>query len=590
MMQKKEKSTTKKKLHWNIYRRLIKFVAPYRRYFYMLLSLAVLTAIFRPSRAILVQYAVDDFILKNNYEGLVTVAWLMTAVVLVQVLLTYAHTYLAAWLGQTVIKDIRVYLYEHLLNLRLKFYDRTPIGHLMTRNISDVQTLTDILSAGFAALVADLLFTITIFSLMLYTHWQLTLVCMALMPLLLWSSFIFKEKMKHVIIEVREVVANLNAFVQEHVTGMRIIQLFGEEKNEYDKFKRLNQQHQNTYLKALWYESLYIPITEILTAGGTGLLVWYGASSVLREEISLGMLIAFIMYIKMAFGPLRNFAQRLNVLQLGVVSMHNILGMIDVNEQIPNKGTYQPPEVKGKVTFDKVWFAYDHDNYVLKDISFEVNAGETLALVGATGAGKSSVINVLSRFYEINKGSICLDNKPIETYELGFLRAQMGVVLQDVFLFADSLKENIVLGNEKIDEQKLKEAIELVGAQEFIAKFPGGFDYNVMERGATLSMGQRQLISFIRALVYNPRIIVLDEATSSIDSETEELIQHAIQKLMKGRTAIVIAHRLSTIQKADKIIVLDQGKIVEQGTHAQLLEKQGKYAQLHEMRLKTLDK
>ena len=409
-MPEKEKPATRKKLDWKIYQRLVRFVVPYRKYFYMLLSLAVLTAIFRPSQAILVQYAVDDYILKNNYEGLLTISLLMAGVVLVQVFLTYAHTYLAAWLGQTVIKDIRVYLYEHLLHLRLKFYDRTPIGHLMTRNISDVQTLTDILSAGFAALVTDLLFTVTIFGIMLYTHWQLTLVCMAFMPLLLWSSFIFKEKMKHVIVEVREIVANLNAFVQEHITGMSIIQLFGEEKNAHDKFKDLNRKHRTVYLKALLYESLYIPMTEILTAGGTGLLVWYGARSVLREEISLGMLIAFIMYIRMAFGPLRNLAQRLNVLQLGVVSMHNILGMIDVREQIPNKGNYQPEQVQGKVTFDKVWFAYDEGTQVLKNISFEVKPGETLALVGVTGAGKTSVINTLGRFYEINQGCISLDD------------------------------------------------------------------------------------------------------------------------------------------------------------------------------------
>lgn len=582
----KEKATSqRKKLHWKIYHRLVEFVAPYRAYFYLLLFLAIITAVFRPSQAILVQLAVDNYILKNNYAGLVTISWWMVAVVLGQVLLTYAHTYLAAWLGQTVVRDIRMHVYRHLLSLRLRYYDQTPIGELMTRNITDVQTLSGILSAGIAALIADIFFTITIFTIMLYTHWQLTMVSISLLPLFMWSSFVFKEKMKVVVTEVRDIVAELNAFVQERISGMRIIQLFGAQQNEQAKFREVSHRFKKIYLKSVWYESVYLPVTEALTAGGTGLLVWYGARSVLKNEISLGVLIAFIMYIRMVFSPVRNLAQRLNVLQAGLVSLHHILGMIDVQEQIPDRGTYTPPQVQGHIRFDKVWFAYHQGEPVLKDISFEVKAGETLALVGVTGAGKSSVINALGRFYEKNRGTITLDNTPIEAYSLGFLRSQIGIVLQDVFLFAQSLRDNILLGATHISEQKLWEAIEMVGAQTFISRFPGGLNYNVMERGATLSVGQRQMIAFIRAMVYDPQIIVLDEATSSVDSETERLIQNATKKLMKGRTAIIIAHRLSTIQKADKIIVLDKGSIQEQGTHAELLALQGHYAQLHKMRL-----
>ncbi len=587
-MAEQEKAESKKILDWTTFKRLFHFVKPYKKYFYLLIFLTVLTAVFGPSRPLLIQYAVDNYIVTGNYPGLVTIALLMVAVLAIEAFLMYAHTYLSNWLGQTIIKDIRVKLYEHILGLRLKFYDNTPIGRLVTRTVSDIETLSNVFSQGIASLMADILLIFAILGIMLYTNWRLTLVSLSLLPLLLLSTYIFKEKIKVAFDQVRAAVSNLNAFVQEHITGMSIVQIFGSEANESKKFKEINQEHRKAHIKSVLYYSIYFPVAEIISAGGTGLVVWYGARGVLHEDVSLGVLIAFIMYINLFFRPIRMLADRFNTLQMGIVSMHRILTLLDTDETIPNKGDYAPESIQGNITFDKVWFAYKEEDYVLKDISFEVKQGETVALVGATGAGKSSIINLLSKFYEINRGQITLDDKDIEEYDLAYLRSKIGVVLQDVFLFSNSIKENIILGNTEIPHENLLEAADLVGARKFIEKLPEGFDYNVMERGSTLSVGQRQLVSFVRAMVYDPKIIVLDEATSSVDTETEELIQNAIQKLMKGRTSIVIAHRLSTIQKADKIIVLDKGEIKEQGNHTELLEKDGWYAQLYKMQYKEM--
>ena len=587
-MAEQEKAESKKILDWTTFKRLFHFVKPYKKYFYFLIFLTVLTAVFGPSRPLLIQYAVDNYIVTGNYPGLVTIALLMVAVLAIEAFLMYAHTYLSNWLGQTIIKDIRVKLYEHILGLRLKFYDNTPIGRLVTRTVSDIETLSNVFSQGIASLMADILLIFAILGIMLYTNWRLTLVSLSLLPLLLLSTYIFKEKIKVAFDQVRAAVSNLNAFVQEHITGMSIVQIFGSEANESKKFKEINREHRKAHIKSVLYYSIYFPVAEIISAGGTGLVVWYGARGVLHEDVSLGVLIAFIMYINLFFRPIRMLADRFNTLQMGIVSMHRILTLLDTYETIPNKGDYAPESIQGNITFDKVWFAYKDEDYVLKDISFEVKQGETVALVGATGAGKSSIINLLSKFYEINRGQITLDNKDIEEYDLAYLRSKIGVVLQDVFLFSNSIKENIILGNTEIPHEKLLEAADLVGARKFIEKLPEGFDYNVMERGSTLSVGQRQLVSFVRAMVYDPKIIVLDEATSSVDTETEELIQNAIEKLMKGRTSIVIAHRLSTIQKADKIIVLDKGEIKEQGNHTELLEKDGWYAQLYKMQYKEM--
>ncbi|MDQ3534299.1 MAG: ABC transporter ATP-binding protein/permease [Bacteroidota bacterium] len=584
-----DKDTTSGNIvEFRVLKRLYKFIKPYEGKFYYLIFLTFATAVLAPIRPLLIQFAVDDHILTGDYSGLLNITLLLIALLILHSVVQYIHTYLSGWLGQYIIRDIRIKLYRHLLKLKLRFFDNTPIGRLVTRNISDVETLSDVFSEGLAAMAGDLLQLVFILAIMFYTDWKLTLVTLSTLPFLFITTYIFKEKIKYAFNLVRNAVANLNSFVQEHITGMAIVQIFNSEEKEYQRFKEINEEHKNANLKSVLYYSIYFPVAEVIQAAGIGLVVWYGARNVLLEEVTLGVLIAFIMYIQMFFRPIRMIADRFNTLQMGIVSSDRILKLLDNTDHIPNNGTYVAGSIKGKVEFKNVWFAYLDDDYVLKDLSFKVNAGETVALVGATGAGKSSVINLLSRFYETRQGGIYVDDIDIKNFDLDSLRENIGVVLQDVFLFSDTIAKNITLGNPNIGEEKIWEAAELVGARRFIERLPGGLNYNVMERGSTLSVGQRQLISFVRAMVYDPKIIVLDEATSSVDTETEELIQGAIEKLMKGRTSIVIAHRLSTIQKADKIIVLDKGELKEQGTHEELLALEGYYAQLHKMQYKEV--
>jgi ATP-binding cassette, subfamily B, multidrug efflux pump len=566
--------------------RLYVYIRPYWVKFYYLIFLTILLGVLAPLRPILIRQTVDEEINKGDFQGLLNMFIILIVLLVFQSFVQFSHTYNSGWLGQQVIKDLRVKLFQHISGLRLKYFDNTPIGRLVTRNISDVETLSDVFSEGFAGIVADTLQLIFIVGVMIFIDWRLALISLSTLPILLISTYIFKEKIKVTFNEVRTAVSNLNAFLQEHITGMSIVQIFNSEKKEMEKFRQINREHRKANVRSVFYYAVYFPISEIISASALGLLVWYGARGVLMERVTLGILIEFIMYIQMFFRPIRQIADRFNTLQLGIVSSDRIFGVLDTDEFIADTGTLKPSKIKGAVNFDHVYFAYNNEDYVLKNISFEAKAGETLALVGATGAGKSSVINLLSRFYEINQGSIKIDGIDIKEYNLDFLRSNIAVVLQDVFLFSNTIYENITLGNPDISREKVIEAAEMVGARKFIERLPGGFDFNVMERGSTLSVGQRQMISFVRALVFDPKIIVLDEATSSVDSETEELIQEAIEKLMKGRTSIVIAHRLSTIQKADKIIVLDKGEIKEEGSHEDLLSLNGYYAQLHKMQYK----
>lgn len=567
----------------SILRRIYRYLKPYQKQFYVAIFLTVLLALIAPVRPYLVQYTIDEFILKNNSNGLLMMVGVLFIALAFQTVVQYFHTVITNWLGQSAILDLRKLIFDHLISLRLKFFDNTPIGTLVTRAVSDLETIADVFSEGLIVIIGDILQIVVIVGVMLYIDWELTLISLTTIPFLLIATYIFKEKTKKAFQDVRTEVAKLNTFLQEHITGMRIIQIFVREDAEYNKFKDINRRHRKAHIKSVWYYSIFFPVVELMSATSIGILVWYGSKQVIDNQISLGIIISFIMYLNMLFRPIRELADKFNTLQMGMVSSERIFQVLDTKEQTINDGILKPENLKAEVEFKNVSFAYNEDQPVLKNINFKIESGKTLALVGATGAGKSSIINLLNRFYEINAGEILLDGCDVREYELSFLRSQIATVLQDVFLFSDTIEENIRLKNKSIHTEEIIQAAKEVGAHDFIMRLPGGYQYNVMERGATLSVGQAQLISFIRALVYNPKILVLDEATSSVDTETEELIQSAIQKLMKGRTSIVIAHRLSTIQNADEIIVLDKGEIIEQGTHQELLKQNGAYKKLYDL-------
>lgn len=563
-------------------RRLFRFVKPYNKVFYLIIFLTLLLGVAGPLRPWLVQHTVDVYLVEGDRKGLLHMTLLMLGVLVLEFGVQYSHTYLSGWLGQSVIRDIRIALYRKILSLRLSYFDRTPIGRLVTRTISDVETLSDVFTNGMAALAGDLLKVLFILGFMFYMDWRLALVSLSMLPLLILSTYIFKEKIKVAFNQVRNAVSNLNTYVQEHISGMNITQLFAAEEHEYKKFQKINKDHRDANLQSVLYYSIYFPAAEIISSMGIGLLIWYGSGQLLKGNVNVGDLIAFVMYIQMFFRPIRTIADRFNTLQLGIVSTHRIMRVLNTQETIPDAGHLSPSHMEGHIEFDHVWFAYKDINYVLKDIHLEVPAGKTVALVGETGAGKSSIINLVSRLYEYDKGSIRIDGHNIRDYALPYLRSKVGIVLQDVFLFSDTIYNNISLGDPKITAKDIERAAKLVGAWDFIQALPGGLDYDVKERGNTLSVGQRQLLSFIRAMVYDPAVLILDEATSSVDSETEELIQGAIKKMMTGRTSIVIAHRLSTIQHVHQILVLDKGEIKERGTHEELLRKGGLYANLQQ--------
>lgn len=582
-----ETKVTGKTYDVQLLKRIMRYVKPYRTIFAWSVALTILIAIIAPILPMLVEYTLDQFILRSDSRGLNTMVALMICLLLLQTLTRYYHTLLTNTLGQSVIRDLRVTTFNHIVRLRLKYFDRTPIGRLITRTVSDLETIADVFSEGLIQIIGDILQLVVIVGVMFYTDWRLTLVVLIPMPLMIAATYVFKEAMKSAFQDVRHWISGLNTFLQEHISGISIIQYFAREEQEMRKFEAINAEHRNAHIRSNWYFSIFFPAIEVIMAIALGLLVWYGSRSILEERISPGVVVAFIMYINMIFRPIRELVDKFNTLQMGMVGAERVFSVLDTNEFTANDGILKPKHIAGDIVFEQVWFAYNTDKYVLKDVSFQVKPGETLALVGATGAGKSSTINILSRFYDINKGRILLDGVDIRDYDVNYLRVNIATVLQDVFLFSDSIANNIGLYDPSISREMMVEAAKRVGAHDFICRLPKGYDYQVKERGGTLSGGQAQLISFARALVHNPRILVLDEATSSIDTETEMLIQQSIATLMEGRTAIVIAHRLSTIQKADKIIVLDQGEIKEMGNHQELLQLNGMYKRLYDLQFQS---
>ena len=566
-------------------KRIFRYVKPYRHIFAWSIVLTILLALIAPVRPFLIKYTLDNYILTGQYNGLVSMTILMIVLLVLQSIIQYTHTLLTNTLGQSTIRDLRIDVFNHITRLRLKYFDRTPIGQLITRTVSDLETIADIFSEGLIVIVGDVLMVIVIVGFMVYRDWALTLVVLLPLPLLMIATSKFQKAIKSAFQEIRAEVSNLNTYLQEHITGISIIQYFARENQEYQKFKKINARYRDANIRSNWYYSIFFPVVEIISAMSMGLLVWYGAKSILEKplDVTPGTITEFLLYISMLFRPIRELADKFNTLQMGMVGAERVFKVLDTDEVTENKGNHAPAKLEGSISFNQVYFAYNDENYVLKNISFEVKAGQTVALVGATGAGKSSTINILNRFYDIQKGEIKVDGVLIQDYELNYLRQNIATVLQDVFLFSDTIFNNITLNNPNITMGEVVDAAQKVGAHDFIEKLPGGYQYNVMERGATLSAGQAQLISFIRALVYNPSILVLDEATSSVDTETEMLIQKAIDNLMNGRTAIVIAHRLSTIQKADQIIVLDKGEIKEKGTHQELLKIDGYYKKLYDL-------
>ncbi|CAN1571714.1 MdlB ABC-type multidrug transport system, ATPase and permease components [Spirosomataceae bacterium] len=583
----KAENTEKKIVDYQILKRLFGFLLPYKSKFTLLVFLIIIGAILAPALPLMIQTTIDGPIASGNYSQLALYLGIMVMILISNSIISYFNTYEAGWLSQQIIHDIRKQVFQKIIHLKLKYYDQTPIGKLVTRTISDVESLSEVFSSGFAAIAGDFLQLILIISVMFYLDWKLTLISISTIPLLLISTYIFKEKVKKSFNQVRNAVANLNSFVQERISGMSLIQIFDVQKQEFDKFNSLNLEHRNANIKSILYYSVYFPVADVISALGVGLIVWYGAQGLINHEVSYGTITAFIMFINQFFRPIRMIADRINTLQMGVVSVSRIIEILDDQENIEPE-LLEKREIKGEVAFRNVWFAYIDEQWVLKNLSFEAKIGESVAFVGATGAGKTSIISILNGFYAINQGEILVDGQNINKWNLEDLRSQIGVVLQDVFLFKGSIAENLRMGDQKITDELIVNAAKEVGVHEFICRLPGQYNYEVMERGATLSMGQRQLLSFVRVLLQNPKIIILDEATSSIDSESEELIQNAIEKLMKNRTSIVIAHRLSTIQKANKIILLEKGEIKEVGTHQKLLTMNGLYKKLYEIQFEKL--
>lgn len=573
-------SPKKKFIDFNILRKVFRYAAPYKKKVYISIFLSIALAVISPIRPYLIQYTVNVFIKDKDSFWLVMITIIQLGILFIETILRYYFGYLTSWIGQYVVNDMRVEVYDKVLSFNLRQFDKTPIGTLTTRTINDIEAVNNIFSDGLIPIIADLLSILSILLFMFGVDWKLSLISLAPFPLLIVATYFFKESVNKSFIKVRNAVAALNAFVQEHLTGMQVVQAFAGEKKEYSKFKEINKQHRNANIQAIFAYSVFFPLVEIVLAVSIGLLVWWGGN----YAADAGVIISFIMYLNLLFRPLRVIADKFNVLQMGMVASERIFTVLENPDVAKDTSSPDAPDsIKGNVNFSGVWFAYNDEDYVLKNISFEARQGQTIAIVGHTGSGKTSIISLINRLYHIHRGDISIDGVSIYDYDLEVLRSSIAVVLQDVFLFSGSVYDNITLRNKSISPDEVMNAAKAIGVHEFILKLPGGYDFEVMERGTTLSLGQRQLISFIRALLYNPSILILDEATSSIDSESERLIQSAIDTMIKGRTSIVIAHRLSTIRKADKIIVLDKGVIIESGTHTELMNKQGHYFRLHKL-------
>lgn len=562
-----------------LFKRILKYTKPYQFRFRGVIIFAILLSLFAALRPLFLQITVDTFIKPGNKSGLLLYAVIMGIALLLEGLSQYYFVYWANWLGQDIVKDIRTKLFQHLLTFRMKYFDTAPVGQLVTRSVSDIEQIARIFSQGLFMIMSDLMKMLVCLVVMFYMNWHLTVIVILAMPILVYITRIFQRKMQAAFEEVRTQVANLNTFVQERVTGMKIVQLFNREKIEYEKFKEINQKHNVAWIKTILYNSIFFPIADIISSITLGVIVLYGGFQILNGNpfTTLGQMTAYTMFIGMLFNPLRQIADKFNEMQMGMISANRVFDILDTNEETQKNGTEIAKHFKGNIVFDQVRFGYIKDEEVLKGISFEVKEGQTIAIVGATGAGKSTIINLLNRFYEIKSGEIYIDSKNINSFTLESLRSQIGVVLQDVFLFADTIFNNITLNNPAITKDNVIAAAKKIGVHEFIMSLPEGYDYNVKERGVMLSSGQRQLIAFLRAYVSNPSILILDEATSSIDTYSEELIQKATETITQGRTSIVIAHRLATILKAETIIVMDKGEIIESGSHNQLINKENGY-------------
>jgi ATP-binding cassette, subfamily B, multidrug efflux pump len=568
-------------------RRLLKYLKPYRKYVVAAIVLNIIFAAMGPLRPYLTKVAIDDYIIPGDHPGLLVIIGILFGLLILQGFLQYIMSIVTEWIGQKTIFDLRMQVFEHLQKLSLRFFDRNPIGRLVTRTTNDVESLNDMFSSGVVTIFSDIFVIFWILIFMFVMSWELSLVTLAVLPFLFYATWVFRRKAREAYRQVRKHLARLNAFLQEHISGTIILQIFNRERKARERFQRINSDYRDAYMRSILYHAVFYPVVELISAVAIGLIIWYGGGNVVQGALTIGILISFIQYTEMFFRPIRDLAEKYNIMQTAMASSERIFKLLD------DKSVITDPEspvaldtIKGEVEYRNVWFAYNPDDFVLRDVSFHVNSGETVALVGATGAGKTSIINLMTRFYDIQKGAILVDGTDIRTVKKADLRKHIAIVLQDVFLFSGNIKNNITLGDDTISMDRVREVCEAVGADKFIERLPGGYDEPVKERGATLSVGQKQLLSFARALAVDPKILILDEATSSVDTETEIMIQRAIQRILRGRTSIVIAHRLSTVQRADNIIVMHKGKIRETGKHHELLSQQGIYHRLYQLQYK----